>query len=92
MKKEEFEQRVLEEQIFNDLKNTSIISSEYVRKKYQGLNIDYSRLYRRIINYQIKIYGRSLNDKLFTSKEEYKRRINIIKNLKSQRRHKYDKK
>lgn len=85
MVKEEFEQRVLEQQIFNDLKDASIWSSEYVRKKYQGLNIDYSRLYRRIINYQIKTYGTSLNDRSFPT-EDYEKRKNRINNRKRQRR------
>ena len=61
MSMRDFRQGILEQQIFDELKNTPIRSSEYFRKKYQGSDIDYSRLYRRIINYQIKEYGCSLN-------------------------------
>ena len=91
MEREEFEQRVLEQQIFNELKDGTILSSEHIRRKYQGLNIDYSRLYRRIINYQIKTYGISLNDRIIVTKEDYRKRANTIRNLRNQRRHRYDK-
>lgn len=72
MKKEEFEQRVLEQQIFNEVKDGSICNIDYIKGKYQGLNINYSRLYRRIINYQIETYGRS-----------YEKKSNRIRNRKS---------
>lgn len=57
MSREDFRQRVLEEQIFNELKDKSIKNGKYIRLKYQGTNINYSRLYVRIVNYQIKEYG-----------------------------------
>lgn len=62
MENRDFKQRVLEEQIFDELKDTSIKSSEYFRRKYEGADINYSRIYRRIVNYQIKEYGSSLNN------------------------------
>lgn len=74
MKKEEFEQRVLEQQIFNEVKDGSICNIDYIKGKYQGLNINYSRLYRRIINYQIETYGRS-----------YEKKTNRIRNKKSKK-------
>lgn len=61
MNMKDFRQRVLEQQIFDELKDTSIKSSEYFRKKYNGADIDCTRLYRRIVNYQIKEYGTTLN-------------------------------
>lgn len=74
MSREDFRQRVLEQQIFNEVKDGSICNINYIKWKYQGLNINYSRLYRRIINYQIKIYGRSLNDR-YNTIENYENRI-----------------
>ena len=74
MSREDIRQRVLEQQIFNEVKDGSICNINYIKWKYQGLNINYSRLYRRIINYQIKIYGRSLNDR-YNTIENYENRI-----------------
>ena len=82
MNKEEFEQRVLEQQIFNEVKDGSICNIDYIKRKYQGLNINYSRLYRRIINYQIETYGCSLNDK-YNKIEDYEKKSNRIRNRKS---------
>ena len=62
MENRDFKQRVLEEQIFDELKDTSIKSSVYFRRKYEGADINYSRIYRRIVNYQVKEYGASLNN------------------------------
>ena len=61
MSMRDFKQRVLEQQIFDELKDTSIKSSEYFRRKYNGADIDYTRIYRRIVNYQIQEYGNTLN-------------------------------
>ena len=52
MAKEDFTRRVLEEQIFNELKDTIIKSARYLRAKYEGSDVNVSRLYRRIVNYQ----------------------------------------
>ena len=74
MERKEFKQRVLEDQIFNELKDGVLRSSEYLRKKYQGTDVNFTRLYRRIINYQIKTYGTSLNDSndyMHTKQEKY---------------------
>lgn len=62
MSKTDFKKRVLEQQIFDELKDTSIKSSSYFKSKYQGADIDFSRLYRRIVNYQIQEYGCTLNN------------------------------
>ena len=60
MSKKDFRQRVLEQQIFDELKDTSIRSGKYFKTKYQGADIDFTRLYTKIVNYQIKEYGRTL--------------------------------
>lgn len=62
MERNEFNQKVMEQSIFDELKDCSLRNSEHLRKKYEGLDIDFTRLYRRIINYQIKVYGCSLNN------------------------------
>ena len=61
MSKKDFRQRVLEQQIFDELKDTSIKGARYYRAKYEGSDIDISRLYRRIVNYQIQEYGHTLS-------------------------------
>ena len=83
----DFNQRVLEQQIFDELKDRSIKSSEYFRRKYEGANINYSRLYRRIVNYQIKEYGGTL--------ENYvpgKNREDLLKEHRKARQRKYERK
>ena len=71
MIREDFSRRVLEQQIFDELKDTSLRSAEYFKAKYQGTDIDYSRLYRRIVNYQISTYGCSLNGDTYIRKKTY---------------------
>lgn len=62
MSKEDFKKNLMEEQLFQELKDVPFRNSMYIRKKYQGLDINHDRLYRRIINYQVKTYGASLNN------------------------------
>lgn len=62
MAKEDFSRRVLEQQIFDELKDTNIKSARYLRAKYEGSDIDITRLHRRIVNYQIKQYGNTLDN------------------------------
>lgn len=59
MKKEEFAKQLLEQQIFDELKDTYFTGIKYIRAKYQGSGIDFDRVYRRIVNYRIKNYGSS---------------------------------
>lgn len=66
---EDFKQRVLEEQLFEELKDTSLRNSKYFKAKYEGAGVDFSRLYRRIINYQIKVYGGTLNDPTYVRRK-----------------------
>lgn len=61
MNRKDFKQRVLEQQIFDELKDTSIRSSKHFKTKYQGADIDFTRLYTKILNYQIQEYGQTLS-------------------------------
>lgn len=62
MTNEEFKELLLEEQIFNKEKDCSVVASDKFRKKYKDWRINHSRLYRRIVNYQVKKYGASLDN------------------------------
>ena len=75
MSKKDFRQRVLEQQIFDELKDTSLRGSKYFKAKYEGSDIDFARLYRRLVNYQIKEYGCTLSAYYVTKKtyEDYLR-------------------
>ena len=55
----DFKQRVLEEQLFKKLKDTIVMTSNYMRKEYKNINV--TRLRTRIINYQIDTYGAVLD-------------------------------
>ena len=88
MAKEEIKQLFLENQIFNEWKDCNIKNSDFLRLKYQGLEIDFSRLYRNIINYQVKTYGTSLNGQPTTYKtKDENRRIsnNAVKRIQYRR-------
>ena len=60
LEREEFERKLMEQRIFDELKNCSFPGVSYIRRKWQGLNLDYSGIHRRIVNYQIKTYGSEL--------------------------------
>lgn len=85
MRKKDFKQRVLEQQIFDELKDTSIKNGKYFREKYNGSDIDFSRLYRRIINYQIKEYGYTLND--YEPRKTREERLKQAQNKRQRRYH-----
>lgn len=79
--KEEFKRRVLEEKIFNEIKDEPIISAEFIRRKFKGSEVDFSRLYRKLVNYQVKTYGISLNDRSEKTKLEHWRKENLIRTI-----------
>lgn len=83
MNKDDFKKQLLETQIYNELKDSAITGANYIRNKWEGLDIDYSKVYRKIVNYQVKKYGASLTiaSKKYTgiSKEEAKQ-ITIRRN------------
>ena len=58
--KKKFESNLMEEQIYQELRDCPMKNSTYIAKKYQGTGIDVYRLYRRIVNYQIRTYGEQL--------------------------------
>lgn len=51
----EFKQRVLEEQLFEELKDRVVMTSNEMRKQYKNINV--TRLRTKIINYQVDNYG-----------------------------------
>lgn len=51
---------LLEIFLINQYKDKSITPNS-LRQKYKNLNLDISKIYREIVNYQIKKYGVSLN-------------------------------
>jgi hypothetical protein len=59
MEREEFKKQLLEQQIFDELKDGYFGGINYIRCKWEGTGIDHSRVYRRIVNYRIKVYGTS---------------------------------
>ena len=59
MTKEEFKTLLLEQQIFDELKDGYFGGINYIRLKYEGSGIDFSRVYRRIVNYRIAVFGTS---------------------------------
>ena len=61
MKKEIFKELLLEQKIFEEEKDKNLYNAEKFRKKYKDYPIDHTRLYTRIINYQVKTYGMSIS-------------------------------
>lgn len=51
---------LLEIFLINQYRDKSITPNS-LRQKYKNLNLDISKIYREIVNYQIKKYGVSLN-------------------------------
>lgn len=62
MDKEQFKIFLLEQQIFDELKDGYFGGVGYIRNKYDGTGIDAARVYRRIVNYRISTYGSSSLD------------------------------
>ena len=85
----DFKQRVLEQQIFDELKDTPLTNCKYLRAKYNGVDVEITRLYRRIVNYQIDRYGCTLNVRVpKKSKEDLLREHQNARNRRYQRRNK----
>lgn len=72
MGREEFRKHLLEEKVFNELKDSYIKNIEVMRNQYKNYDIDFTNVYRRIVNYQVKKYGQSLHtsNNYFHSMEE----------------------
>lgn len=71
----------IEKNIFNELKD-GYDNLEYMVKKYEGLEINFERLYNKIINYQYKEYGRKIRELEKIKKE---RSLKFEKNRKNWR-------
>ena len=56
----DFKRKLLGEKIYNEVKDTNVISSEKFRARYKDLDINHYELYVRIVKYQIKKYGTTL--------------------------------
>lgn len=59
MDRELFKKQLFEKKIFNDLKDAPMTGAKYILNTY-GEDVDYSKVYRKIVKYQIKKYGHSL--------------------------------
>ena len=90
--KEEFIQRVLEEKVFAELKDNYFGGIKDIKYKYRDYNIDFDRVYRRIINYRIDKYGTSFVSKpgkdFHVSSSEYIRRATRLRQARYHRRRK----
>ena len=88
MDKEQFKILLIEEQIFEELKDGYFGGVNYIRNKYEGSGIDVSRVYRRIANYRIERYGTSWieNPKHFERKTRQDR-IREARNISNRKRY-----
>lgn len=64
--------KIIENHIFSELKD-SIANLRYIKGKYQGLDIDYQKMYNRIIKYQYKEYGMTIKE----LREEKNKRVSV---------------
>lgn len=85
---EEFKKKILEEKIFNELKDSYIKNIDTMRRMYKDYDVDLTNVYRRIVNYQVKKYGQSLHssNNYFHSLEECKNLSNKSNKRKNKRR------
>ena len=60
MSKEDFRKRVLEQKLFEELKDKPLRNSDTIRQKVEGYDIDFTRLYTKLVNYQVTTYGEQL--------------------------------
>jgi hypothetical protein len=49
-----------EELLFNKYKDTKICNSDWLRSRYSDNDVNLTRLYTRIVNYQVDRYGHNL--------------------------------
>ena len=60
--KEEFKRQLLEELVFENEKDTALICANRIRSKYQDYDLDFTKLYAKLVNYQIKKFGNPLGN------------------------------
>lgn len=78
--KKEFRERLTEEILFNNIKDNELLSAENFRSLYKNKEINFTRLYRRIINYQIKKYGISLSKRFNFITSEERNKLSLLNN------------
>lgn len=68
--KEQFRIKLIEQIIYDNEKDIGINTVNELRLKYNYLNLDldYSSIYRKIVNYRIKNYGTSRLDNAYIKK------------------------
>lgn len=76
----EFRERLTEEMLFNNIKDEELVSAENFRSLYRNREINYTRLYRRITNYQIKKYGKSLSTRCEWMTCEERNKLSLLNN------------
>ena len=59
-----FKKKLLEQKIYEEQKDKSIVSMNHLKNKYVDLKeeVDFKEIYIKIINYQIQTYGWQLAD------------------------------
>lgn len=59
-----FKKKLLEQKIYEEQKDKSIVSMNHLKNKYVDLKeeVDFKEIYIKIINYQIQTYGGQLAD------------------------------
>lgn len=60
--KEEFKRQLLEKLIFENEKDNALICAKRIKSKYQSYDLDFTKIYAKLINYQIKKFGYPLGD------------------------------
>lgn len=88
--KEDFMKKVLEEKIFNELKDCYFGGKKDMISRYKDYQVDYDDIYRRIINYRIEKYGTSFVTKptkdFYVSRKEYIKRADRRRQARYSRR------
>lgn len=84
--------REIENDIFNEYKDSFIAGVNIIRNKYEGSGINVSRVYRRIVNYKIARYRTSQQDSVnYKDLIDYKKTLYNEKKRKELYRRKYGK-
>lgn len=86
----EFKRKLREQEIFDIEKNGGINTSLKLKTKYKSEDINYSRLYTRIVNYRINNFGSSYVERdTLPNKQECIQRKRNSQHRQSYRRNKY---
>ena len=84
MQKDEFKKGFLEQKIFNEMKDKPLGNAERFKKKFKDTDLDLTALYIKIINYQVKTYGSSIDRFVYIPNQEEKERRRL--NAKNRKR------